>query len=78
MKRLGVKDKNEIKTHPFFRDVNFERLFKKECDPPFDVIELTEDILRPDKSMKFNDVDYERNENHFRVPDFSFVQENDN
>jgi len=78
LKRLGVKDKNEIKNHPFFKDVNFDRVLKKECDPPFDMIELTEDLLKPDKTLKFNDMDYQdRDKNQFRVPDFSFAHEND-
>ena len=73
-----MKDKNEIKHHPFFKEINFERLLKKESDPPFDAIELTEEIIKPDKSLKFNDTDYQdRNDKEFRVPDFSFIHEND-
>ena len=78
LKRLGVKDKNEIKCHTFFKDINFDRLLKKESDPPFDIIELGEEILKPDRSLKFNDDDYQdKNDNQFRVADFSFAQDND-
>ena len=29
------QDATEIKTHPFFKDVDWNRLEKKEIDPPF-------------------------------------------
>lgn len=33
--RLGVKDKNEIKQHPFFKEFDWEGLLKKELSPPY-------------------------------------------
>ena len=33
--RLGVKDKNEIKQHPFFNGFDWEGLLKKELSPPY-------------------------------------------
>ena len=33
--RLGVRDKNEIKQHPFFKDFDWEGLLKKELSPPY-------------------------------------------
>lgn len=47
----------------------------KESDPPFDTIELGAELLKPDKTLKFVDADYDENEddNAFRVPDFSFA-----
>lgn len=75
LKRLGGRDITEIKKHSFFKDINFQRILEKESDPPFDSIELGEDLLKPDKTLKYNDPDYEDNdENNFRVPDFSFAR----
>ena len=34
-KRLGSKDKNEIKRDPFFRSIDWDLLFSKKIDPPF-------------------------------------------
>lgn len=35
-KRLGSKDDvNDIKAHPFFKTLSFEKLMKKEIDPPY-------------------------------------------
>lgn len=31
----GVEDAEEIKRHPFFKNLNFELLEKKEIEPPF-------------------------------------------
>jgi len=42
------------------------------------MIELGEEILKPDRSLKFNDYDYQdKDDNQFRVADFSFAQDND-
>eukprot|EP00330_Aristerostoma_sp_ATCC50986_P005652 CAMPEP_0114590698 /NCGR_PEP_ID=MMETSP0125-20121206/12910_1 /TAXON_ID=485358 ORGANISM="Aristerostoma sp., Strain ATCC 50986" /NCGR_SAMPLE_ID=MMETSP0125 /ASSEMBLY_ACC=CAM_ASM_000245 /LENGTH=222 /DNA_ID=CAMNT_0001788373 /DNA_START=402 /DNA_END=1071 /DNA_ORIENTATION=+ len=32
--RIGVKDKNEIKNDPFFKSIDWEKLAKKEIEPP--------------------------------------------
>ena len=32
--RIGVKNKNEIKIHPFFEEINWEKLENKEIEPP--------------------------------------------
>lgn len=32
--RIGVKDKNELKNDPFFKGINWEKLAKKEIEPP--------------------------------------------
>jgi serum/glucocorticoid-regulated kinase 2 len=34
-KRLGNKGIETIKTHPFFEEINWEALEKREVDPPF-------------------------------------------
>lgn len=75
-KRIGVKEKNDIKKHPFFKHLDFERVYNKDYDPPFDVIEITEEMKKPDKNLKFNDQNYEKsNFNINRIPEFSFAEE---
>ena len=32
--RLGFKNKQEIKDHPFFKDIDFEKIYNKEYTPP--------------------------------------------
>jgi hypothetical protein len=34
-KRLGTKEAAEIKKHPFFRNIDWDKLFKKEVEPTF-------------------------------------------
>jgi serum/glucocorticoid-regulated kinase 2 len=34
-KRLGTSDAAEIKKHPFFRSIDWDKLFKKEVEPTF-------------------------------------------
>ena len=33
-KRIGVINMNEIKNHPFFRDINFKSVYLKKINPP--------------------------------------------
>jgi len=33
--RIGAKDKNEIKNHPFFAGIDWDKLLKKEIKPPY-------------------------------------------
>ena len=74
MKRIGVKDKNEIKKHAFFKGIDWGKVVRKEYKPPIERIELTEKMLRKDESIKFRDYDYEDlNYDENRVPDFSFA-----
>ena len=32
--RLGVNDKNEIKKHPFFKHIDWNKLYNREIPPP--------------------------------------------
>lgn len=74
MKRLGVKDKAEIKKHAFFKNLDWEKVVAKEYKAPIEKIDLTERMLRKDETLKFQDYDYEDlNFNENRVPDFSFA-----
>lgn len=74
LKRIGVKDKTEIKKHPFFKNLDWEKVYAKEYKAPIEKVELTERLLRKDETLKFQDFDYEDvNYNENRVPDFSFA-----
>lgn len=33
-KRIGVKDKNEIKNHAFFKGIEWDKVLRKEYPPP--------------------------------------------
>ncbi len=36
LKRLGSEsDAKEIKSHPFFKEIDWEKLYQKKIDPPF-------------------------------------------
>ncbi len=75
-KRIGVKDKSEIKKHPFFDGLNFDRLLRKEYDPPFDFSEINEELLKPDKNLKFVDRSHlHEQQNINRIPEFSFQED---
>jgi hypothetical protein len=42
--RLGVHSKDEIKKHPFFKDINWSQLLKKKIKPPIDLVEVKNEI----------------------------------
>ena len=42
--RIGVKNKDEIKNHEFFEDVDWKKLYKRTIPPPVDLIELKNEI----------------------------------
>ena len=83
-KRFGVFDKEEIKKHPFFKGIDWEKLIKKEINPPINFIKqkIENDKLFDDKKTKmkknirFNDIDYsEENKYSKRVKNFTFIRE---
>lgn len=74
LKRIGVKDKNEIKKHSFFKGIDWGKVYRKEYRPPIARLEVTGKMLKKDDKLKFQDYDYEENNfNENRVPDFSFA-----
>ena len=83
-KRFGVFDKNEIKQHPFFKGIDWEKLEKKEINPPINFIKqknINDQIFTENKNAKkinFTDVDYNDN-NKFskRVKNFTFIRNDD-
>ena len=83
-KRFGVFDKDEIKQHPFFKGIDWEKLEKKELNPPINFIKQknkNDTIFGENKNIKkinFTDVDY-NNDNKFskRVKNFTFIRNDD-
>lgn len=74
LKRLGVKDKADIKKHPFFNNIDWNKLIAREIQPPFEKLQITEKMIKKDHTFKFEDQDYsEANYYENRVPDFSFA-----
>ena len=83
-KRFGVFDKNEIKQHPFFKGIDWEKLKNKEINPPINFIKqkIDNDKLFDDKknkmkkNIKFTDIDYtDENKYSKRVKNFTFIRE---
>ena len=55
-KRIGVKDKSEIKNHPFFAGIDWEKALKKEYPPP--EAELLEDEENFSEVNKYKEIKY--------------------
>jgi serine/threonine protein kinase len=75
--RLGAENKQEIKSHPWFRDIDWDDVLAKKLDPPF-LDEYEEDIDHTRRRLKINDKDYTKDNWKFmRVDDFEFVRESE-
>lgn len=79
--RLGVVDKNEIKRHPFFKSIDWTKLYNREIAPPvalkMDDEADNEEIqyLKQLEKSKFRDNDYQKdNQTLNRVKQFSFIR----
>ena len=75
--RIGVTNKDEIKNHPFFSDIEWDELAKKEIEPPINLVQIKESNNEPNeyKHVRFNDLDYnEKNKDYNRVKKFTFVR----
>lgn len=45
-KRIGVKDKNEIKNHVFFKGIEWDKVLSKEYPPPeVDSLDLEDNVV---------------------------------
>ena len=79
--RLGVNDKNEIKRHPFFKSIDWNKLYNREITPPV-ALKMDEEgdneeiqYLKQLEKAKFRDVDYhQENQTLNRVKQFSFIR----
>ena len=60
-KRIGVYDKNELKNHEWFKDIDWDKLAKKQINPPLDLVQLKSKLdnqLEPSLNINFEDKDY--------------------
>lgn len=81
-KRIGISDKNEIKNHPWFNDIDWDKLAKKEIDPPLDLVEMKEDFynnIEDENKIKdinyFDDKYYDNNEKINKIfTKFTFIR----
>ena len=88
-KRIGIYNKSEIKSHPFFKDLDWEKLGRKEITPPLNLVQVKideennknksmngiEEFMRK-KQMEFKDVDYnEDNQTIRRIKNYTFLKE---
>ena len=86
-KRLGYRGADEVKQHPFFKGVDFDKVLRKEYKPPF-VPKLNDDLdlryfdesfteLRVD-SEKNDDKDEEDEKDDFKFEGFSYQPKDEN
>ena len=89
-KRLGFSSANEIKNHPFFKDIDFNKVLNKEYNPPF-IPKLESDIdLRyfevneenynegeKEKSINSNNKKNENENDNYHFEGFSFELKDD-
>ena len=60
-KRIGVLDKNELKSHEWFKDIDWDKLAKKEIDPPIDLVQIKTNLdnqIEPELNMNIEEKDY--------------------
>ena len=83
-KRFGILDKKEIKKHPFFKGINWEKLKKKEIMPPCNLMKQKSDNdkffnvkkTKGKKNMIFTDIDYTKdNKTTKRVKQYTFIRD---
>lgn len=72
-KRIGIQD---IKAHPFFYSIDWDKLEIKKIDPPLDLVSRNSQKKKKNQSNNvFKDNDYyENNKNYKRLIDFTFVR----
>ena len=79
-KRLGYKSSDEVKNHPFFKGIDFDKVLRKEYKPPFIP------KLKDDTDLRYFDENYtqlkvenekqaEGEEDEFNFEGFSFQQD---
>jgi serum/glucocorticoid-regulated kinase 2 len=42
--RIGVNSKDEIKKHPFFADIDWDSLYRREIEPPINLVECKKEL----------------------------------
>ena len=76
-KRIGIgNDKQDLKKHPFFADLNWELILNKKITPPMEMVDVREEYnLKEKEKVDLIDEDYNKdNANLKRIPGFSFIK----
>lgn len=74
-RRIGAERRDDVRNHPFFENLNWEKLECMKIKPPINLNEFVHDNLEKFPSSKFfKDLDYtEENKQENRVNGFTFV-----
>ena len=76
-KRIGVIDKNELKTHEWFKDIDWKKLEKKQISPPLDLVQIKTKFDNHTESqfiLNFKDMDIENNKDSKEISNFTFIK----
>ena len=77
-KRIGVSDKNELKNHEWFKDMDWVKLGKKEIKPPLDLVQMKKNLdtqLNHELKVDLVDKDYTKdNKKYNRINKFTFIR----
>ena len=76
-KRIGIgNDKQDLKSHPFFSDINWDLILNKKIIPPVEMVNIREEYDLKEK-VDFKDEDYNQNNKFIkRIEGFTFIKEN--
>lgn len=74
--RLGNRGISEIKSQPFFKNVNWERLLRRQENPPIRP-EYKEDAYNPDKGFGYRPTPDNKNQGLIAVTNFTYEQQQD-
>ena len=77
-KRIGVLDKKVLKNHEWFKDIDWDKLAKKEIDPPLDLVQIKKKLDNQadnEFDIVFEDKDYNNsNKSVKRISNFTFIK----
>ena len=75
-KRIGIgNDKQDLKNHPFFSDINWKQFLNKKIIPPVEMVNIREEYDLKEK-VDFKDEDYNQNNKFIkRIEGFTFIKE---
>ena len=72
--RIGLSEKDEIKNHEFFANIDWEKLYHRKIKPPIDLNDYKPEEKHEEK-INFKDIDYiEDNSDYNRVKNFTFLR----
>ena len=81
-KRIGVSDKKELKSHEWFKNIDWDKLSKKQVEPPLDLVEIKKKFDNQSENefkVIFEDKDYTNDNKKFkRISNFTFIKLNNN